>query len=67
MQIQVHQGTPLIKEFPWNKIQLPVSDFYIVLSCVQREARPSAVVGSWAGKSRSKKGFEKGVKMSGSH
>ena len=29
---------------------------------MQREASPSAVVGSWSGKSRSKKGFEKGVK-----
>jgi len=35
MQIQVHQGTPLIKEFPRNKIQLPVSGFYIVL-CAER-------------------------------
>ena len=29
---------------------------------MQREASPSAVVGSLLGKSRSKKGFEKGVK-----
>lgn len=38
-----------------------------MLPCVQREVRPSAEMGSWAGESRRKKGFEKGVKMSGSH
>lgn len=38
-----------------------------MLPCVQREVRPSAEMGSWARESRRKKGFEKGVKMSGSH
>ena len=38
-----------------------------MLPCAQREVRPSAEMGSWAGESRRKKGFEKGVKILGSH